>query len=259
MKFKRFEELTISDNYMFSAVFSDPYLTAQLICRILPEEKLSPDEIIVKEKYIKNAYRSRAVVFDVYRKDNTHLFDLEMQVKDDTFLLDRAFYNMCAMVVDSHEPGEEYELRFKTYVVFICAFDKTKTGRLVEHYEMSNEDKKSTIGKGHIIVVNCAVEAEDNKQLKPFAKHVMNGNTDTDDLFVQEVNTALEWKRRDRREQELYMEWQYELDKAKEEGRLNTLLSLYQKGRLDLNGVLEETGFTEEELKIALKEYLNDQ
>jgi hypothetical protein len=55
------------------------------------------------------------------------------------------------------------------------------------------------------------------------------------------------------------MEWQYELDKAKEEGRLNTLLSLYQKGRIDLNAVLEETGFTEEELKKALNEYLNDQ
>nr|MCR4951302.1 hypothetical protein [Solobacterium sp.] len=66
MKFKRFEELTISDNYMFSAVFSDPYLTAQLICRILPEEKLSPDEIIVKEKRIKTSYRSRSVIFDVY-------------------------------------------------------------------------------------------------------------------------------------------------------------------------------------------------
>ena len=53
------------------------------------------------------------------------------------------------------------------------------------------------------------------------------------------------------------MEWQYELDKAKaegirigeEEGRLKALLSLYKKGRLDLNVILEETGFTEEELK----------
>ena len=71
------------------------------------------------------------------------------------------------------------------------------------------------------------------------------------------------------------MEWQYELDKAKaegirigeekgkamglEEGRRNALLSLYKKGRIDLNAVLEESGFTEEELKKALKEYLNDQ
>ncbi len=262
MKYKRFEDLTISDNYMFSVVFSDPQLTAELICRILPEEKLSPEEIIVKEKYVKNAYRSKAVVFDVYRKDNTHLFDLEMQVKDDQFLLDRAFYNMCAMVVDSHEPGVSYELKFKSYVVFICAFDKTKTGRLVEHYEMHNSDRTDTIDKGHIIVVNCPVESEDNHELRPFAAYVMNPNASKDDSFVKKVNDALELKRRDLREQELYMEWQYELERAKAEGRaegqaegrLNALISLYKKGHLDLSVVLEETGFTAEELEKAVKE-----
>ena len=270
MKYKRFEDLTISDNYMFSVVFSDPQLTAELICKILPEEKLFPDEIIVKEKYVKNAYRSKAVVFDVYRKDNTHLFDLEMQVKDDQFLLDRAFYNMCAMVVDSHEPGVSYELKFRSYVVFICAFDKTKTGRLVEHYEMHNSGRTDTIDKGHIIVVNCPVESEDNHELRPFAAYVMNPNASKDDSFVKKVNAALELKRRDLREQELYMEWQYELDRAKAEGRaegraegkaegqaegrLYALISLYKKGYLDLNVVLEETGFTAEELEKAVKE-----
>ena len=70
------------------------------------------------------------------------------------------------------------------------------------------------------------------------------------------------------------MEWQYELDKAKaegreegirigeekgkamglEEGRVNALLSLYKEGLLDLKTVLEKTGFTEEELKKAAEE-----
>ena len=58
------------------------------------------------------------------------------------------------------------------------------------------------------------------------------------------------------------MEWQYELDKAKaegkaeglEEGRLNALLSLYKEGLLDLKTVLEKTGFTKEELKKAAEE-----
>ena len=50
------------------------------------------------------------------------------------------------------------------------------------------------------------------------------------------------------------MEWQYELDKAKEEGRLNALISLYKEGLLDLKTVLKKTGLTEKELERALKE-----
>ncbi|MCR4950674.1 MAG: Rpn family recombination-promoting nuclease/putative transposase [Solobacterium sp.] len=267
MKFKRFEELTISDNYMFSAVFSDPYLTAQLICRILPEEKLSPDEIIVKEKRIKTSYRSRSVIFDVYRKDDTHLFDIEMQIEDNMYLMDRAVYYGSSMIVDSHEAGSGYELKHRSYVIFICAFDATHTGKRMEHLILQNDGRTVSSDKMHVIFVNCPVEGEDNEQLRSFAQYVMNGKADEDDPFVQEVNTAVELKRGNRKEQELYMEWQYELDKAKaegkaeglEEGRLNALLSLYKKGRLDLNAVLEETGFTEEELKKALNEYLNDQ
>ena len=219
MKYKRFEDLTISDNYMFSAVFSDPYLTAQLICRILPEEKLSPDEIIVKEKRIKTSYRSRSVIFDVYRKDDTHLFDIEMQVEDNLYLMDRAVYYGSSMIVDSHEAGSGYELKHKSYVIFICAFDATHTGKRVEHLILQNDDRTVSSDKMHVIFVNCPVEGEDNEQLRPFAQYVMNGRTDEDDPFVQEVNTAVELKRGNRKEQELYMEWQYELDKAKAEGK----------------------------------------
>ncbi|HCK89523.1 MAG TPA: hypothetical protein DHW39_12100 [Erysipelotrichaceae bacterium] len=101
-------------------------------------------------------------------------------------------------------------------------------------------------------------QSEDNPELRPFAAYVMNPNASEDASFVKEVDAEAELKRRDLREQELYMEWQYELERAKAEGRaegwLNALISLYRKGHLDLNVVLEETGFTAEELEKAVKE-----
>ena len=105
-------------------------------------------------------------------------------------------------------------------------------------------------------------QSEDNPELRPFAAYVMNPNASEDDSFVKEVDAEAELKRRDLREQELYMEWQYELERAKAEGkaegraegRLNALISLYRKGHLELSFVLEETGFTAEELEKAVKE-----
>ena len=101
-------------------------------------------------------------------------------------------------------------------------------------------------------------QSEDNQELRVFAAYVTDPNASEDDRFVKEVDAVAELKRRDLREQELYMEWQYELERAKAEGkaegRLNALISLYRKGHLDLNVVLEETGFTAEELEKAVKE-----
>ncbi len=109
-------------------------------------------------------------------------------------------------------------------------------------------------------------QSEDNPELRVFAAYVVNLNASENERFVKEVDAAAELKRRDLREQELYMEWEYELERAKAEGRaegiaegiaegwLNTLISLYRKGHLDLNVVLEETGFTAEELEKAVKE-----
>ena len=64
-KKKPFDELSITDNYMFQAVMRDPKLVKPLLEMIF-EKKIRNIEIIEQEKTIETGYDSRGIRMDVY-------------------------------------------------------------------------------------------------------------------------------------------------------------------------------------------------
>ena len=218
MKRKTFQQLTISSNFLFTEVFSDSGLITELLRRVLPEEEIGTQKFVIKEMTVSPVYLKRGVRFDVYSEDDTHLFDAEMQVDDQKDLFDRAILNLSNMIVHSKDPNTPYKMKGKAYIIFFCAYDETKTGRLMEHYTYKNEDASDEKEQTHIIIVNCSVKAEDHPSIRPFADYVTDGTNANEDPFVQEVETAVQLKKRDKEVEDRYMNYEYELYRAKQEG-----------------------------------------
>ncbi len=235
---EEYRNLTIRNSFMFNAVFSDHRLLAELLARILPQEHLDPNGIIIREKDDKQYIQARGVRYDVYLSSGTHLFDVELQIEQDRFLFDRAMYNASAMIQSQVHPGtDSYELTFKTYVIFICAFDVNR-GRRLRHFTFKDDEGKNSFDKVNIIMIGCVSKENDNEQLKTFADYIMDPAKMPDDPFIREIEHGVELKRKDPESEKSYMDWMYERMKAVRETRIRDVQTMYE--------ILMEDGYTHE-------------
>ncbi|MBO5523944.1 MAG: Rpn family recombination-promoting nuclease/putative transposase, partial [Roseburia sp.] len=87
------EELSISNDFLFGKIMQNPELCRELLQRILPELKIDHIEYPELQKSIKQDIDARSVRLDVYVKDNKNtVYDIEMQVSDTKELPERSRY-----------------------------------------------------------------------------------------------------------------------------------------------------------------------
>ena len=123
MSNRKFQELNLSDDFLFPAALEDP-ITCRLVLECIIEEKIG--ELEVKVEYTKK-YNSefKYIRLDVYAKDSvTKLsYNLEMQNKDEHNLPLRSRYYQSQIDIGNLKPGEDYRNLKPVYVIFICNFD----------------------------------------------------------------------------------------------------------------------------------------
>lgn len=108
-KKKPFDELSITDNYMFQAVMRDPKLVKPLLEMIF-EKKIRNIEIIEQEKTIETGYDSRGIRMDVYVEDDENsVYDIEMQASKKSHLGKRFRYYQSAIDVDIVNKGDSFK------------------------------------------------------------------------------------------------------------------------------------------------------
>ena len=86
---KRFEDLTLADDFMFKVVFSNPKICKQLI-EIILKKKIDRIVSLESEKALKAKYFSHGVRFDVYVEGTDEVIDIEIQRGDKDDLAKRA-------------------------------------------------------------------------------------------------------------------------------------------------------------------------
>ena len=91
---KPFEQLTITDNYMFQAVMRDTKRVKPLLEMVLGK-KIQKLEFVEIEKTVENGYDSRGIRMDIYvekaiSSSSPHMIHLE---EDGTFILSICFAN----------------------------------------------------------------------------------------------------------------------------------------------------------------------
>ena len=188
---KKWEDLTIADNFIFCKVMENESLCKELL-EILLGIKIEKINYIKSEHVIENFYDSRGVRLDVFVKDSDRVFDIEIQTGnyEDIILRSRYYVSACD-VATTRRRTEYYKLK-EIFIIFICLDDPfgmslpvyTKKSIFLESNEIEYNDKV------HNVFYNCSQwnKVQDEK-LSDVMKFIsgLHGKSD----FVQKMEEAV--------------------------------------------------------------------
>ncbi len=199
------EELQISNDFIFGKVMQDPKLCKGLLQRILPGLKIDHIEYPETQKAIRPDIDAKSVRLDVYVEDGKGtVYDIEMQVSTSKELPKRTRYYQSLLDMQMIDKGEPYKKLKPSYIIFICPFDQFGMGRHIYTFEnICKEDKSVLLNDGTTkIFLNAKGTMDDvSPELKAFLDYVAGKKPA--DPFVDELEEAVENARKNR-------EWRHE-------------------------------------------------
>ena len=177
---KRWESLTLADDFLFGKVMKDVELCKEMIRRIFPALDVSGIELAETQKTEKLDIHLRGVRFDIFTKVARNIFDVEMQKKrkKDLMRRPRAYHTAIgydALQRKSLKKSGSYEDLAETYVIFICAFDPFgKKRRMYSFRNYCTEDKDIELEDGgYTVFLNTKGKMNDvSAELKNFLNFV---------------------------------------------------------------------------------------
>ena len=172
---------------------NNPDICKEVIERLL---QIEIDHIeMAQEETVNVDLESKSIRMDVYVKNSTQAFDLEIQAKDTKELPERSRYYQGIIDVDSLKSGEIYSKLKESYIIFICLSDIFDKGLPAYHFEnLCTENPKIKLNDKaykYFFIAKNYDKLTDEKQ-KNFLKLVMK-NEGSDELskkILQKVNTA---------------------------------------------------------------------
>ena len=148
-KFKPWEDLDITDDFIFSRVMRNKKLCRTLLEMIL-KVKIGQIKFLTSHHSIKIEPNAKGIIMDVYLKDENKVINVEMQTSNKGDLSHRARYYQAAADIDTTPKGSEYKDLKQNYVIFICTFDPFLKGK--PSYTFQNlcieHDKPIYLGDG---------------------------------------------------------------------------------------------------------------
>ena len=199
------EELQISNDFIFGKIMQDPKLCKGLLQRILPGLKIDRIEYPETQKAIRPDIDAKSVRLDVYVEDGKGtVYDIEMQVGMSKELPKRTRYYQSLLDMQMIDKGEPYKKLKPSYIIFICPFDQFGMGRHIYTFEnICKEDKSVLLNDGTTkIFLNAKGTMDDvSPELKAFLDYVAGKKPA--DPFVDELEEAVKNARKNR-------EWRHE-------------------------------------------------
>ncbi len=199
------EELSISNDFLFGKVMQNPELCKELLQRILPDLKIDHIEYPELQKNIKQDIDAKSVRLDVYVKDEKAVvYDIEMQVSNTKELPKRSRYYQSMIDLQLIDKGQYYNELNRSYVIFICPFDAFGKGRHIYTFEnICKEDGSISMGDEAVkIFLNAKGTMDDvSKELKAFLDYVAGKKPV--DSYVEKLEEAVKEAKKNR-------EWRHE-------------------------------------------------
>ena len=199
------EELSISNDFLFGKVMQNPELCKELLQRILPDLKIDHIEYPELQKNIKQDIDAKSVRLDVYVKDEKAVvYDIEMQVSDTKELPKRSRYYQSMIDLQLIDKGQYYNELNRSYVIFICPFDAFGKGRHIYTFEnICKEDGSISMGDEAVkIFLNAKGTMDDvSKELKAFLDYIAGKKPA--DSYVEKLEEAVKEAKKNR-------EWRHE-------------------------------------------------
>ena len=201
-KIKEFDELTITDDFMFGAVMSDSKRCKPLLEYVLGI-KIIKIEYAEKQKVIDLEYRAKGVRLDLHIIDDKGVvYNVEIQTSSDDNLPKRIRYYHDVLDLNLLKKSADYEALPKCYVIFICTFDFFEKSRYMYTFKRQCQEDASVYlnDEAITIVLNTQgtigdIDDELRNALRYMAGQTPTGKYATDlDKAVKEVKESDEWR-----------------------------------------------------------------
>ncbi|MBD5542913.1 MAG: Rpn family recombination-promoting nuclease/putative transposase [Lachnospiraceae bacterium] len=254
---KTFQELNLSNAFLFAAALEDPE-TCRLVLEIILDTKL-PKVNVHAEQSILVSSDFRSIRLDIYASDEMQVsYNVEAQNDDRKNLAKRSRYHQAEMDVASLKPGDDFNDLKPGYVIFICTFDPFGKGLYRYTFEERCLECDMSLGDGTRKIFLNSKGRDDGdvpKELVHFLKY-MEQSTDeyvselTEESIIklhEKVTELKKWRRLEAR----YMtveEWLKDREAASNE-------KVKQKAKQEaVFELLEEYGAIPEHVREAVLE-----
>ena len=220
---QKWEQATIANNFIFYKIMRHNPDVCKELLEILLE--LQIDHIEMRgEETIETDYGSKGIRLDVYAKNETQAFNIEIQSTDTKELPERSRYYQGSIDVDCLQSGQKYKDLKDSYVIFICIPDIFGKGLPCYHFEnLCREDTsvslKDRAYKYFYIANNC--DKILNERQKAFLRLVVGQKAS--DKFSSRIAKLTEEAKHNEQWRRQYMEWErqrtYDFENGKEAGK----------------------------------------
>ena len=269
----KFEDLTISDDFMFKEVMkSNKGLCKRLVGSIMQQD-IEDIVYIETEKTLQPYYDSRGIRLDVILADENHTrYNLEMQARNViskagvALLPKRTRYYQSVIDMDMLKQGENFDQLNPLVLIFICTFDFYKEGRYVYTFKsrcLENLELELANDVTVKLVNAKGKQGQVNDLLKNFLEYVMT-NKPVDD-FTKDVERQVWAVKNDKKAREEYMVLQakireheivaYEAGEAQGEAKKSRETAIEMlKDREPLTKIMKYSKLAKEDILLLAKE-----
>ncbi len=221
---KNYEELKLSDDFMFGKVMEDSGLCREVLECLLGKTVGELEEIETQREF-RYAMDGKPIRLDIYTRDGEAVYDAEMQNlnhkrPEDYDLPRRSRFYQASMDTDYLKKKQSYRTLPETNILFICTFDPfgedlpqyTFRNRCDEVPELAMQDGTSKY------FFNCTCEGEEiPEDMQALFRYIMTGKP-TDEL-TGKLQKAVEAGLRNEKWRSEYMKELLHDDDMREEGR----------------------------------------
>lgn len=240
----KWEDLSISNDFLFGKVMQDAELCKELLQRILPELDIDHVEYPELQKTIKEDFEAKGVRLDAYVNDGKGtVYDIEMQAVTSKYLPRRTRYYQSMIDLQLVEKGQDYDTLNDSYIIFICLSDLFGKGRYRYSFEnICKEDTEVMLNDGaKKIFLNADGKKGDiSEELKAFLDYV--AGRPSEDAFVKKLESAVEKAKKNRKWRREYMTL---LMRDRENQKIGKIFGAISMGK--------DLGLSEEEIIMRLR------
>lgn len=261
---KSLQELTIKDNFMFSAVMMD-----EENCRCFLEMTLGfpiSRVEVSREKSMVYHPEYKGIRLDIYAKDekNTH-YNIEMQVLQKPALERRARYYHSQMDMELLAAGRAYKNLPHAYVIFVCDFDPFGYRKYCYTFENYCNEVDNLRLKDGAYTIFLSTQGENShevpdklvKFLKFVKAELSDSTNDFKDEYVKQLQESVRMIKANREMEERFMVLREMLEEermeGREEGRMITLIEVIQKLKLKNKSAAEIAELLTEDIQEVTK------
>ena len=219
-KFKRWEDLDITDDFIFSRVMRNKKLCRTLLEMIL-KVKVGKIKFLTSHHAIQIDPNAKGIIMDVYLKDESKVINVEMQATNKGDLARRARYYQAAADIDTTPKGSKYKDLKQNYVIFICTFDPFHQEKPIYSFQNYCVDYGVPIpladGTEKIFLNTTAKDTTNlDGELRLFYDYIKERTAQTD--FTKELDATISRMKQEKEERQMYLTYTSRMMECRQDG-----------------------------------------